>query len=115
MCRPRSSPIVVISVAESEATGRPSMGTFQTLVAGKTGQSGAPGSVGAPPVGGVGVGDATGVGVGLGVGVPTGVGVGVPPGVGVGVGVGLGLGPFGRLAADRGSVPARYSAPSVQP
>ena len=47
MCRPRSSPIVVISVAEFEATARPSIRVFQTFVPGKTGQPGAPGSVGA--------------------------------------------------------------------
>ena len=51
MCRPRSRPIVLIRVAESAATGRPSIRTFQTLVAGKTGQFGAPGRVGAPPGG----------------------------------------------------------------
>ena len=60
MCRPRSRPIAPIIVAESAATARPSTGMFQTLSAGKIGQAGAPGTVGAPP-GGV-----TGVGVGVG-------------------------------------------------
>ena len=46
MCRPLVSPIVPISVAESEATARPSIATFQTLSAGKTVQAGAPGRVG---------------------------------------------------------------------
>ena len=46
MCRPRSRPIVAISVAELAATGRPSMRMFQTLVVGKIGQTGAPGTVG---------------------------------------------------------------------
>ena len=32
MCRPRSSPIVVIIVAEFEATARPSIRVFQTFV-----------------------------------------------------------------------------------
>ena len=48
MCRPRSSPMAEIIVAESDATARPSIGTFQTFVAGKIGQDGAPGRVGAP-------------------------------------------------------------------
>ena len=62
---------MAIIVAESPATARPSIGVFQTFVAGKTGQLGAPGSVGAPPEVPV------GVGVGVGVGVDVGVGVGV--------------------------------------
>ena len=36
-----------IIVAESDATARPSIGTFQTFVAGKIGHDGAPGTVGA--------------------------------------------------------------------
>src|SRR5260221_9446559 len=80
MWSPRSRPIELIKVAESAATGRLSIRTFQTLVAGKTVQLDAPGRVGAPAA----------VGVGLAVG-------------------------FGWLVALRGSVPARYSARSVQP
>ena len=72
-----------IIVAESAATARPSIGTFQTLSAGKIGQAGAPGTVGAPPGGGGGGGGAVVAG--------------------------------GWLEALRGSVPALYSAPSVQP
>ncbi len=49
MWSPRLSPIVAIMVAELAATPRVSIRVFQTLVAGKTGQSGAPGSVGAVP------------------------------------------------------------------
>ena len=49
MCRPRPSPIVAIIVAELAATPRPSIRIFQTLVGGKTGQEGAPGTVGAVP------------------------------------------------------------------
>ena len=49
MCSPAFRPIDEIIVAEFEATARPSMRTFQTLSAGKTEQSGMPGSVGAPP------------------------------------------------------------------
>ena len=79
MWRPVVSPIVVSIVDEFDATGRPSIGMFQTFVAGKTVQDGAPGRTGAEPGGGVG----RGVGVGLGVG------------VGAGVGVGVGAGPLG--------------------
>ena len=50
MCRPRSRPIVAIKVAESPAFGRASIRWFHTFDAGKTGQPGAPGSDGAPPV-----------------------------------------------------------------
>ncbi len=46
MCSPRSSPIAEIIVAEFEATGRPSIRTFQTLFAGKMPHAGAPGTVG---------------------------------------------------------------------
>src|SRR5512140_2236811 len=92
MWRPRVRPMDEMRAAESGATGRPSIRVFQTFVASKTGQSGAPGSVGATPAAGAGD-------------------TGVPTGVGDGVGVGLGL---GWLVADRGSVPARYSAPSDQ-
>ena len=41
--------MVAIIVAEFAATARPSIRVFQTLLAGKTGQNGAPGRVGAVP------------------------------------------------------------------
>ena len=41
--------MVAIIVAEFAATPRPSIRVFQTLLAGKTGQNGAPGRVGAAP------------------------------------------------------------------
>ena len=56
MCRPRVSPMVPIIAAEFPATGRAATRTFQTLSAGRTGQAGAPGSVGDTPEPGVGVG-----------------------------------------------------------
>ena len=88
MCSPRSSPMALIIVAEFEATDRPSMRWFQTLLAGKIGQLGAPGTVGAVPGPGFAVGVGVGAAVGVGAGVGTGVGVarGVATGVGVGVG-----------------------------
>ena len=49
MWSPRLSPMVAIIVAEFAATARPSIRVFQTLLAGKTGQNGAPGRVGAVP------------------------------------------------------------------
>ena len=75
-----------ISVAESDATARPSIATFQTLFAGKTVQAGAPGRVGAPPPGG---------GRGRRAGVAA-----------AGRGVGGDRRPGGWLAALRGSVAA---------
>ncbi len=100
MWRPRSSPIVPIIVAESDATGRVSIGVFQTLSAGKIGQSGAPANVGAPPVP---VPPPDGVGVGVGVGVEVGEGVGRRR-----------VGAFGWLENLRGSVCALYSG-AVRP
>src|SRR3954451_16301378 len=84
MCRPRSSPIAPIIVAESAATARPSIRAFQTFVVGKIGHKGASGTVGAAP-------GSTGGGGGGG---------------------GAGGGGAGWLDAFRGFVPARYSAPS---
>ena len=52
MCSPAFRPIDEIIVAEFEATSRWSIRTFQTLSAGKTGQSELPGRVGAAPGGG---------------------------------------------------------------
>src|SRR5579872_888886 len=43
-CRPMFKPIEAMSVAEFLATGRAEMSLFQTLVDGKMGQFGAPGS-----------------------------------------------------------------------
>ena len=88
MCRPRSSPMAPIIVAEFAATARPSIGTFQTLSAGKIGQAGAPGTVGR----------AAGV-----------------AGRRRRRWAAAGASPAGWLEALRGSVPALYSAPSVQP
>ena len=95
MCRPLVRPIVEISVAESDATARPSTRTFQTLSAGKTVQAGAPGRVGTSPDPGGGGGGGGGVVGGGGVG-------GVQPS-------------GGWLDAESGFVPATYSRPSVQP
>src|SRR3954451_4061576 len=90
MCRPRASPMAAIMGAESDATARPATGVFQTLVAGKIGHDGAPGSVGAPA-------GSTG------------------GGGGGGGGTGGVTGTVGWLDALSGLVPARYSAPSLQP
>ena len=49
MCSPRVSPMAEIIVEEFDATSRSSIRVFQTLSAGKIGQPGAPGIVGAPP------------------------------------------------------------------
>src|SRR6478672_5893445 len=85
MWRPAFSPIAPIIVAEFDAIDRPVTGAFQTFVGGRTGQLGAPGSVGDPAGGG-----------GGGGGGVTGVG-------------------FGWLLASRGFVPARTSTLSAYP
>ena len=133
MCRPRSRPIVVISVAEFAATGRVSIrdvphvrGREDRAVRGAgqgrraAGRWRRRGGRGRRRRGrrhgrwcwrwpgrrrrwwrGVGCRSASAS--------PSGVGVGL------GFGVGFGFGGFGRLEADFGSLPARYSTPSLQP